>query len=65
MGATDKVRNRLEKLGVGKIIPPYNWQCDRITALQEGLRIVREKQSDGEWAVDNEELTINNFLLVK
>lgn len=45
VGATGKVRSRLEKLGIAGLIPEYHWMLDRLTALQEGLAIVREKQS--------------------
>lgn len=53
VGATGKVRTRLEKLGIASLIPEYHWMGDRLTALQEGLNIVREKQSA-------DQLTINN-----
>ncbi|WP_330205052.1 bicarbonate transporter BicA [Cyanobacterium sp. DS4] len=46
VGATGKVRSRLEKLGIAGLIPEYNWMSDRLTALQEGLNVVREKQSN-------------------
>ncbi|MBD2395036.1 SulP family inorganic anion transporter [Cyanobacterium aponinum FACHB-4101] len=45
VGATGKVRSRLEKLGIAGLIPEYHWMSDRLLALQEGLNIVREKQS--------------------
>ena len=50
VGATGKVKRRLEKLGIAGLIPETRWSYDRTTALQEGLNIVREKQSS---AVDN------------
>ena len=50
VGATGKVKRRLEKLGIAGLIPEARWSYDRTTALQEGLNIVREKQSS---AVDN------------
>ncbi|RMD68619.1 MAG: SulP family inorganic anion transporter [Cyanobacteria bacterium J149] len=46
VGATGKVRSRLEKLGIAGLIPEYHWMSDRLTALQEGLNVVREKQSN-------------------
>jgi SulP family sulfate permease len=45
VGATGKVKRRLEKLGIAGLIPGHHWMGDRLTALQEGLAIVREKQS--------------------
>ena len=45
VGATGKVRRRLEKLGIAGLIPESRWLNDRTIALQEGLNIVREKQS--------------------
>lgn len=45
IGATGKVKARLEKLGIAGLIPENYWMSDRLSALQEGLRIVREKQA--------------------
>ncbi|WP_017294214.1 bicarbonate transporter BicA [Geminocystis herdmanii] len=45
VGATGKVRSRLEKLGIAGLIPEHHWMLDRLTALQEGLTIVRERES--------------------
>ncbi|OKH23093.1 SulP family inorganic anion transporter [Chroogloeocystis siderophila] len=45
VGATGKVKRRLEKMGIVGLIPGQYWMGDRLTALQEGLAIVREKQS--------------------
>jgi SulP family sulfate permease len=45
VGATGKVKRRLEKLGIAGLIPGQHWMGDRLTALQEGLAMVREKQS--------------------
>ncbi|MUL38936.1 SulP family inorganic anion transporter [Gloeocapsopsis dulcis] len=45
VGATGKVKRRLEKLGIVGLIPGQYWMGDRLTALQEGLALVREKQS--------------------
>lgn len=45
VGATGKVRSRLENLGIAGLIPEYHWMLDRLTALQEGLAIVRERES--------------------
>ena len=44
VGATGKVKRRLEKLGVAGLIPGQYWMGDRLTALQEGFALVREKQ---------------------
>ncbi|BAQ63814.1 hypothetical protein [Geminocystis sp. NIES-3709] len=57
VGATGKVRNRLEKLGIAGLIPEYHWMNDRLPALQEGLAIVREKQT---LAYDNKKLGISD-----
>ena len=45
VGATGKVKRRLEKLGIAGLIPGHHWMGDRLTALQEGFALVREKQS--------------------
>jgi sulfate permease, SulP family len=45
VGATGKVKRRLEKLGISGLIPGHHWMGDRLTALQEGLTMVREKQT--------------------
>ncbi len=45
VGATGKVKSRLEKLGIAGLIPGHHWMGDRLTALQEGLTMVREKQT--------------------
>ncbi|MBW4544581.1 MAG: SulP family inorganic anion transporter [Symplocastrum torsivum CPER-KK1] len=44
VGATGKVKRRLEKLGIAGLIPGHHWMGDRLTALQEGFALVREKQ---------------------
>ena len=45
VGATGKVKRRLEKLGIAGLIPGDRWMGDRLTALKEGLHIVRQKQA--------------------
>lgn len=45
VGATGKVKRRLEKLGIAGLIPGNYWMSDRLTALKEGLQIVKQKQS--------------------
>ncbi|MBF2056681.1 MAG: SulP family inorganic anion transporter [Cyanobacterium sp. T60_A2020_053] len=45
VGATGKVKSRLEKLGIAGLIPAHHWMGDRLTALQEGLALVRGKES--------------------
>ncbi len=45
VGATGKVRSRLEKLGIRGLIPESHWTDDRTLALQNSLNIVRQKQS--------------------
>ena len=44
VGATGKVKARLEKLGIAGLIPEHYWMSDRLTGLKEGLTIIREKQ---------------------
>ncbi|AUC60666.1 sulfate permease, SulP family [Cyanobacterium sp. HL-69] len=46
VGATGKVKNRLEKLGLAGLIPAHNWMGDRLYALQQGLATVRNRQSE-------------------
>ncbi len=45
VGATGKVKRRLEKLGIAGLIPGDHWMGDRITALKQGLRIVQQKDA--------------------
>lgn len=45
VGATGKVKSRLEKLGIAGLIPGNYWMGDRLTALKEGLALVKQKQS--------------------
>ena len=44
VGATGKVKRRLEKLGIAGLIPENYWMGDRLTALKEGLQIVKQKE---------------------
>ncbi|OKH19423.1 SulP family inorganic anion transporter [[Limnothrix rosea] IAM M-220] len=44
VGATGKVRDRLEKLGIAGLIPEQHWLGDRLIALEEGLRLIENKQ---------------------
>ncbi len=46
VGATGKVKKRLEKLGIKGLIPEHHWMEDRLSALKEGLIMVRGKQSE-------------------
>jgi sulfate permease, SulP family len=43
IGATGKVKNRLEKLGIAGLIPGNHWMGDRLNALKEGLDLVQSK----------------------
>jgi sulfate permease, SulP family len=43
VGATGKVKNRLEKLGIAGLIPGNHWMGDRLNALKEGLDLVQSK----------------------
>ena len=44
VGATGKVKRRLEKLGIQGLIPEHHWMDERLNALKEGLNVVRGKQ---------------------
>jgi SulP family sulfate permease len=44
VGTNGKVKQRLEKLEITGLIPEHHWLDNRLTALQEGLRMVRQKQ---------------------
>ncbi|AFY40131.1 sulfate transporter [[Leptolyngbya] sp. PCC 7376] len=44
VGATGKVRDRLEKLGIAGMIPEEHWMKDRLMALEEGLRMIEDRQ---------------------
>ncbi|MDB9314742.1 SulP family inorganic anion transporter [Spirulina sp. CS-785/01] len=39
VGATGKVKGRLEDLGIAGLIPDHHWMQDRLMALQEGVKI--------------------------
>ncbi|GAB4340208.1 MAG: SulP family inorganic anion transporter [Cyanophyceae cyanobacterium] len=43
VGATGKVRRRLEKLGIDGLIPEDHWLDDRLMALRMGLGMVRQE----------------------
>jgi len=43
VGATGKVRRRLEKLGINGLIPENHWLENRLVALQTGAAIVQRK----------------------
>ncbi|WP_414551437.1 SulP family inorganic anion transporter [Anabaena sp. CCY 0017] len=43
VGATGKVRNRLEKLDIAGLIPGHYWMEERLNALKEGLDLVQSK----------------------
>ncbi|NES04289.1 MAG: SulP family inorganic anion transporter [Okeania sp. SIO2F4] len=44
VGATGKVKRRLENLGIAGLIAENYWMGDRLTALKEGLQIVKQKE---------------------
>jgi len=48
VGATGKVKRRLEKLGIQGLIPENHWMDERLNALKEGFVIVRGKQGGEE-----------------
>jgi SulP family sulfate permease len=43
VGATGKVQRRLEKLGIGSLVPDDHWLSDRLQALETGLAIVQHQ----------------------
>ncbi|AFZ51966.1 bicarbonate transporter BicA [Dactylococcopsis salina] len=45
VGATGKVKSRLETLGVAGLIADQNWMDSRLNALKEGLRIVQSGET--------------------
>ena len=45
VGATGKVKSRLEKLGIAGLIAEQNWLDSRLEALKEGLRIVQSGET--------------------
>ena len=48
VGATGKVKRRLEKLGIKGLIPENHWMDERLHALKEGLTMVHGRQNGGE-----------------
>jgi SulP family sulfate permease len=46
VGTSGKIRNRLEKLGIGGMIPEEHWMDARMDAIKTGLMIVRRKQAE-------------------
>jgi len=44
VGATGKVKGRLQKLGIGSWVPDDHWLGDRLQALQTGAAIVQRQQ---------------------
>ena len=45
VGATGKVKSRLETLGIRKLIPNDHWMDDRLQALTAGLSVVQRQQA--------------------
>lgn len=45
VGATGKVRRRLETLGINKLIPNDHWMDDRLQALTAGLSFIQQQQA--------------------
>mgnify|MGYP006292924947 CR=1 FL=1 len=43
VGATGKVKHRLEKLGIDGLIPDHHWLENRLMALQTGAEIVQQR----------------------
>ena len=46
VGATGKVKSRLEKLGIKGLIPEHHWMDERLNALKEGFEIVSGRQRE-------------------
>ena len=44
VGATGKVKSRLEDLGIAGLIPDEHWMQDRLEALKEGLAIAQSEE---------------------
>ena len=44
VGATGKVKSRLEDLGIAGLIPDEHWMQDRLAALKEGLAIAQSEE---------------------
>lgn len=44
VGATGKVKRRLETLGINKLIPNDHWMDDRLQALTAGLSFIQQRQ---------------------
>lgn len=44
VGATGKVKSRLEDLGIAGLIPDEHWMQDRLAALKQGLAIARSEE---------------------
>ncbi len=63
VGATGKVKRRLEKLGIGSLIPDHHWLENRLMALQTGAEIVQQKLfkvPESELTGDAAPITIQN-----
>ncbi len=45
VGATGKVKRRLETLGINKLIPNDHWMDDRLQALTVGLSFLQQRQT--------------------
>jgi SulP family sulfate permease len=45
VGATGKVKRRLETLGINKLIPNDHWMDDRLQALTTGLSFIQQQQA--------------------
>ncbi len=48
VGATGKVKRRLEKLGIQGLIPEHHWMDNRLNALKEGFALVNGREG-GNW----------------
>ena len=53
VGATGKVKRRLEKLGIQGLIPEHHWMDERLNALKEGFAMVTEKGDRKSFASDS------------
>ncbi len=50
VGATGKVKSRLEKLGIKGLIPEHHWMEDKLSALKEGLLMVSRKRDSEQFS---------------
>lgn len=57
VGATDKIKLRLERLGIFNLIPPQNVTTDRVTALRQAVEFIYRS---GKGAVQGDRLVVGH-----